>query len=276
MTTHSILSSFFETINMNEQSKSKWIRNDHVFIDTIVRLLNVNADTHTIAHVFELYSYYKNMFIQDLNPVYIRRYLKLENELRKHKQSTHIGGSNKEQSVSTPIAQSLYQSWLTNEKTRLDAMMKGGMENDPEINTQSKDIFYKLGVIYGALLQFLKDVQVELSGNELSGNDLKITGFVDENNEFVSICKLTKYATSVILLIDSSLELFVNKGVLDMKLLKPVLNSLGIDLHFIESTYNDAMTCIQEFQNLFRKRNRIVPEDFSCKEEDKSISEKTI
>lgn len=80
----------------------------------------------------------------------------------------------------------------------------------------------------------MKDVQVELSGNELSGNDLKITGFVDENNELVSICKLTKYASSVILLIDSSVELFVKNGVLDMKLLKPILSSLGIDLNFIE------------------------------------------
>ena len=273
MTPYSILSSFLENDIIDEHSKSKWIRNDNIFTDTIVQLLNANADTHMIAQVLELYSHYKDIFIQDLNPLYIRQYLDLENKLRNQKQRSY-GGGMKAKNI-TNIAHSLYHSWLTNEKARLDSIMTNEEVDNQEINTQSKDIFYKLGVIYGALLQFLKDAQVELSGNELSGNDLKITGFVDENNEFVSLCNLTKYASSVISLIDSSLELFINKGVLDMKLFKPLLTSLGIDLDFIENTYNDAMLCIQEFQNMLKKRNRIAPEEFTCKEENKSISEKT-
>jgi hypothetical protein len=272
MTQYSIISSFLKNKIVQPQSKSKLIRNDSVFTNTIVRLMDVNADTPTISFFLELYSHYKNIFIQDLNPVDIRAYIELENKLLENKNTiiAYVGGGlHKQNTTPKEISHSLYQSWLTHEKTRFNNFIKGGNEME-EINIHTKDIFYKLGVIYGSLLQFLKDVQVELSGNELSGNDLKITGFVDENNELVSICKLTKYASSVILLIDSSVELFVKNGVLDMKLLKPILSSLGIDLNFIENTYNDAMTCIQEFKNIFQKRNRIIPEEnLSCKKENK-------
>ena len=77
MTQQHILSTFLKKGIVQYNATLK--RTDSVFIDTVIRLMHINADTQTLTFFLELFSLYKHIFIQNLNPLYIRKYIEMEN-----------------------------------------------------------------------------------------------------------------------------------------------------------------------------------------------------
>lgn len=278
MNLFSILSTLFDRNVGNTLSKDHSV----LFCNTIQELLSVNTPDAIIQQVLLLYSTYRNFYqhrdsIQKKDIAY---YNALENKL---KIGNYKGGTNENQNqnqnetssvtslIQPKVFKKLYSNWLQSTKDYLkDHMNKiSGSSNDnsnssnnpdnmniQQIQTdeQFNEMFSTLGVIYGSLLQFLKDLHTINSEY-----DLDITGFVDETSKLKPICELAKYAVSVVSLIDAVLEIIVNQGVLDIRLLKPILRMVGINFDDIEYYYNEAIQCIFEFQNMNdMSQNKII------------------
>lgn len=292
MNSVSILSALFDQNIGNTLSTDYSI----LFCDTIKELLSVNTPDIIMQQVLLLYSTYRSLYHRrhSIKKEDINYYHTIENKL---KNGAYTGGSsqpeNKTKSVNATdiiqpkVFQKLYSNWLQSTKDYLNHNISkiSGSSNsentdnsdssandtsfkiDNERNKRFLDIqqlqsdeqfnqmFYTLGLIYGSLLQFLKDLHTINSEY-----DLDITGFVDENSKLKPICELANYAVSVVSLVDAVLEIIVNQGVLDIRLLKPILRIIGINFEDIEYYYNEAIHCIMEFQNMNDMSNNTNPD----------------
>lgn len=236
--------------------KSQKKKYDLLFSHTITYLIQSNTNDQIIQKILYLYSLYRNS-MRTKSKKNIQHYIEKENELRKWiKNDTHKGGDTTltNSFLTKDSIYRLYLTWINYQKqlfnTQTD-IIKGGNSifNISSLDAIASDLLFKLGVVYGSLLQFLKDVQDDIPKNEID-----ITGFVDDKNQLVSALKLTKYAATIISTIDSAVRVFVNQGNYDTRLLKPILNLIGVDFQNIEGKYQNVVECFQEIQNILEKK----------------------
>lgn len=187
----------------------------------------------------------------------INHYIEKENELHELIENTLVKGGNTFPVVPYLNKESIdqmYLLWIKYQKQVFSSqqdIFKGGnsLFSISSMDSIASDLFFKIGVVYGSLLQLLKDIQDDIPKDEIN-----LTGFVDDNNQLVPLLKLTKYAATIVSTIDSAVRVFLNQSNYDMRLLKPVLDLVGVNFQNIEGNYQNVVQCFEEIQNILEKK----------------------
>lgn len=241
-----------QTISKKSQKK----KYDLLFLDTIYILVQSNANDQLIQKLLYLYSLYRSC-MQKKSKNKINHYIEKENELHELIENTLVKGGNTFPVVPYLNKESIdqmYLLWIKYQKQVFSSqqdIFKGGnsLFSISSMDSIASDLFFKIGVVYGSLLQLLKDIQDDIPKDEIN-----LTGFVDDNNQLVPLLKLTKYAATIVSTIDSAVRVFLNQSNYDMRLLKPVLDLVGVNFQNIEGNYQNVVQCFEEIQNILEKK----------------------